>query len=55
VPSRTNRRPDITFALRVKTKNGKDLRLVPGFTNASGALYLEQEIEKFLKIEDEPV
>lgn len=55
VPSRTNGRPDFTFALRVKTKNGKDVRLVPGFTDASGALYLEQEIEKFLKIEDRTV
>ncbi len=55
VPSRTNGRPDITFALRVKTISGKDLRLVPGFTDASGALYLEQEIEKFLKIEDQPI
>ena len=52
VPSRTNGRPDITFALRVKTKGGKDVRLVPGFTDPSGALYLEQEIEKFLKIAD---
>jgi hypothetical protein len=55
VLSRTNGRPDITFALRIKTKNGKDLRLVPGFTDVSGALYLEQEIEKFLKIEDQPI
>lgn len=55
VPSRTNGRPDITFALRCKTKNGKDIRLVPGFTDPSGALYLEQEIEKFLKIADRPV
>ena len=55
VPSRTNGRPDITFALRCKTKNAKDIRLVPGFTDPSGALYLEQEIEKFLKITDKPV
>ena len=55
VPSRTNGRPDITFALRCKTSNGKDIRLVPGFTDASGALYLEQEIEKFLKIADRAV
>jgi hypothetical protein len=54
VASYSNRRPNIAFALRCKLKNGKHIQLVPGFTDASGALYLEQEIEKFLKITDRP-
>ena len=55
VPSKTNGRPDITFGVRMRAHDGTDVRLVPGFQNPDHALYIEQEIEKFLTIEDEPV
>jgi hypothetical protein len=55
VPSKTNGRPDITYAVRYKTQQGEDERLVKGFRNANHALYIEQEVEKFLGIKDKPV
>ncbi|MBK6947969.1 MAG: hypothetical protein IPH16_07860 [Haliscomenobacter sp.] len=55
VPSKTNGRPDITYAVRYKTHKGEDERLVKGFRSANQALYIEREVEKFLGIDDKPV
>ena len=36
-------------------KNGRQFKLIEGMKSADKALYIEQEIEYFLKIDDRPV
>ncbi len=55
VPSKTNDRPDYTYAVTALTTSAERLRLVGGFTQPGHAMYLEQEIENFLNIEDRPM
>jgi hypothetical protein len=55
VPSRTNGRPDFTYAVTALITSAERQRLVGGFTQPGHALYLEQEIENFLNIEDRPM
>ncbi len=55
VSSRTNGNPNYAYALYAILKtNGKKINLVKGM-NRETQLYLEQEIERFLKIKDRPV
>ncbi|HEX9921857.1 MAG TPA: hypothetical protein VGD99_04280 [Anaerolineae bacterium] len=44
-----------TYEVRMKTVNGQDLSLVRNLDYAEQARYLENQIEEFLGIEDEPV
>lgn len=55
VPSKTNGRPDYTYAVTALTTSAERQRLVGGFSQPGYALYLEQEIETFLNIKDKPV
>ncbi len=55
VASRTNGRPDWAHAVVAALKDGEHMKLVKGLKNPRQALYIEQEIERFLDIEDRPV
>lgn len=55
VPSKTNGRPDYTYAVTALTTSAERQRLVGGFSQSGYALYLEQEMETFLNIKDKPV
>ncbi len=44
-----------TYEVHVALNTGKDEKLVTGLENSEQALYLEQEIERFLGIKDQPV
>ncbi|HMN89149.1 MAG TPA: hypothetical protein PKE68_03950 [Saprospiraceae bacterium] len=55
VESTTNNRPNYAYAVRILTKDGQRLRLVKGLQTPEQAIFIEQEIERFLKIEDRPV
>jgi len=44
-----------TFEVHALTHSGKNLKLLAGLPNSEQALFIEQEIEKFLHIEDVPV
>ncbi|OGG55453.1 MAG: hypothetical protein A3F84_14975 [Candidatus Handelsmanbacteria bacterium RIFCSPLOWO2_12_FULL_64_10] len=44
-----------SYELRAVTHDGGDRKLLKGLEEAEQALYLEQEIEKFLRIEDRPI
>lgn len=53
--SKTNGRPNYSFAVQAKLKNGSEVKLLKGLKNANQAQYIEQEIERFLRIKDMPV
>lgn len=55
VPSKTNGQPDYTYAVTALTTSAERQRLVGGFSQSGHALYLEQEIETFLGIENRAV
>ena len=55
VTSRTNGVPSYGHTIMVILKNGRQFKLIEGMKNADKALYIEQEIEYFLKIDDRPV
>jgi hypothetical protein len=55
VPSRTNGRPDYTYAVTALTTAAERIRLVGGFSQPGHALFMEQEIENFLGIKNRPV
>ena len=44
-----------SFAVHAITSERKNIKLLSGLDNSEQALFIEQEIEKFLKIEDKPV
>jgi hypothetical protein len=48
-------RPDHSYEMHAETKSGKDIKLLAGLENKEQVLYIEQEIERFLKIKDENV
>ena len=55
VASTTNGNPNYAYALYATLKtNGKKIQLIKGM-NRETQLYLEQEIERYLKIKDRPV
>ena len=49
--STTNGKSNYAFALYAIMKNGKKIKLIKGM-NKETQLYLEQELERFLNIED---
>ena len=55
VASRTNGRPDYAYTVIAQMTNQERLKLVKGLKNVNQARYIEQEVERFLKIPDEPV
>ena len=55
VASTTNGKPDYAYAVHLKLKDKSDIRLIKGLKNPDQALYIEQEIEDFLKIDDKAV
>lgn len=52
---KTNGRPVFAFALYLTLKSGLEVKLLKGLKTAEQAQYIEQEIERFLKISDEVV
>lgn len=44
-----------SFSVQAITKSGKIIELVSGLPTSEEALFIEQEVEKYLKIDDEPV
>lgn len=44
-----------TYEVHIVTKSGKDIKLVSGLQQSEQALYIEQEIEKYLEIKDRRV
>lgn len=53
VASTTNGRPNIRYALYARLHAGPRLRLMKGLKNAEEGLYIEQQIEQFLDIENQ--
>lgn len=43
------------YSVQVISKKGQVIELVSGLNSSEEALFIEQEVEKYLKIEDEPV
>lgn len=52
---KTNGKTNYAFAVQAILPGGKRVKLVKGLKNADQALYIEQEVESFLRIQDEPV
>ncbi|OWY16309.1 hypothetical protein C7N43_32290 [Sphingobacteriales bacterium UPWRP_1] len=52
VAGTVNGQPRYAFEVRLLTTGGKELRLLYGLKNSQQAQYIEQEIEKYLKIKD---
>ena len=44
-----------TFAVHAITRERKNIKLIAGLDTSEQALFIEQEIERFLNIEDKPV
>ena len=44
-----------TYAVHAITRNWRNIKLLTGLDTSEQALFIEQEIEKFLNIEDKPV
>lgn len=53
--SRSRNGTSVTYAVHAITRDGKTRKILGGLSSSEQALYLEQEIEKFLDIEDKPV
>lgn len=52
---RSRKGTEALYDVRVLTAYGGDLKLVSGLTGSEQALYIEQELEKHLSIDDQPV
>ena len=53
VASTTNGRPNLRYALAARLHTGQRLELVKGLKNPEEGLYIEQQIERFLDIENQ--
>ena len=53
--SRNKNGTSVTYALHVKLKGGKDEKLLANLTQQSHALYVEQQVERVLGLQDEAV
>ena len=42
----------VTYEVRANTKDGRNIKIVSGLENQEQALYIEQQIEQYLNIED---
>jgi len=47
--------PSYSYSVQAVTRKGQVIELVPGLSSKEEALFIEQEVEKYLRIEDEPV
>lgn len=47
--------PNYSYEMHAATRSGKDIKLLAGLENKEQALYIEQEIERYQRIKDEPV
>ena len=52
---RSRRGPYVTYQVHALTRTRRNIKLVSGLETSEQALYIEQEIEKYLGIEDIPV
>jgi hypothetical protein len=52
VSSRTNNRPNYAFSVVARLRTGSEITLLKGLRYPEQATYIEQQIEKFLNIED---
>ena len=43
------------YGVYAQLKNGKDFKIIGGFKQKNKALFIEQEIEIFLGLKDQPV
>lgn len=55
VESRTNGRPNYAFGVYAHLKNENHIKLIRGLKNHDQARYIEQEVERFLNLEDKAV
>ncbi len=55
VASTTNKRPNYAFKVKLIDRNQERIDLIKGLKQPNQALYIEQEIEKFLKIQDQVI
>ncbi|GJM35165.1 MAG: hypothetical protein DHS20C18_41660 [Saprospiraceae bacterium] len=55
VASKSNNSPNFAFRVKLIDRNKKRIDLIKGLKHPDQALYIEQEIEKFLKIQDQHV
>ena len=53
--SRSRRGGSVTYEVHALTHSGRNLKLLSGLPNSEQALFIEQEIERFLRIQDVPV
>lgn len=53
VASTTNGRPNLRYALAARLHTGQRLELIKGLKNPEEGLYIEQQIERFLDIENQ--
>ncbi|MCP4542601.1 MAG: hypothetical protein GY832_36225 [Chloroflexi bacterium] len=53
--SRSRRSNSVTYEVHALTRNGRNLKLLSRLPNSEQALFIEQEIERFLRIQDVPV
>lgn len=53
--SRGDDTTNISYALRMKTTDGKDVKLIEHLSEQDHGLYIEQQIERYLGISDTPV
>jgi hypothetical protein len=50
-----NGSPSITYEVHANSKHGKSKKLVSGLNNPEEALFLEQQLESYMRITDEAV
>jgi hypothetical protein len=53
--SRSSKNQTVTYEVHAMTQEGRSIKLVPYLETSEQALFVEQEIEKFLGIKDKPV
>lgn len=53
--SESRRGTSVTYEVHVITNDGRNLKLLGGLDTSEQALYIEQQIEKYLGIENKPV
>ena len=53
--SRGRNSTSVTYEVHAITTNGRNEKLLSGLETSEQALYIEQEIERYLRIEDAPV
>ncbi len=53
--SRSRNSTTVTYELRAVTKSGRTIKLLGGLESQEQAIFIEQKIEKYLRIKDAPV